>query len=75
MVLNNTIQTGDVNDVINWYKATPNREFRLGSKEFWRYHDERYVSVQQRFLMKNLDDEDADKTVSRDGNFVVRKQR
>lgn len=75
MVLNNTVQTGDVNDVINWYKATPSREFRLGSKEFWKYHDERYVSVEQRFLMKNGEDEDADKTVSRDGNFVVRKQR
>lgn len=75
MVLNNTIQTGDVNDVVNWYKATPNREFKLGSKEFWKYHDERYVSPTQRYLMNNSNDECEDRTVSRDGNFVVRKQR
>jgi hypothetical protein len=75
MVLNNTVQTGDVNDVINWYKATPDREFKLGSKEFWNYHDERYVSVQQRFLMNSINEEDGDKTVSSDGNFVVMKRR
>lgn len=74
MVLNNKVQTGNVNDVINWYKATPNRQFKLGSKEFWKYHTDRYVSVQERFLMKNIDDDD-EKTVSRDGQFVVRKQK
>lgn len=75
MVLNNTIQTGDVDDVINWYKATPDREFKLGSEEFWRYHNERYVSVQERFLMNNINREDEDRVVSQDGNFVVSRRR
>lgn len=75
MVLNNTIQTGNVNDVVNWYKATPDRQFRMGSKEFWRYHNERYVSVHERFLLKNTEDEHEEKTVSKDGQFVFRKQK
>lgn len=75
MVLNNKIQSCHVNDVVNWYKATPNRKFKLGSKEFWNYHDERYVTAQQRFLLKNSENKDDEKTVSRDGQFVIRKQR
>ena len=75
MVLNNMIQTGNVDDIINWYKATPGRKFKLGSKEFWNYHEERYISVEDRYLLRHVDDqEDDDKIVSRDGSFVVRKQ-
>ena len=75
LVLDNTVPSGDVNDVVNWYKATPDREFKLGSRDFWRYHDDRYVTVQQRYLMKNSHDDEEEKTVSRDGSFVVSKKR
>lgn len=74
LVLDNTVQSGVVDDVVNWYKATPNRDFRLGSEEFWTYHDDRYVSIQQRYLMRTSDPGDGERTVSRDGTFVVSKK-
>ncbi|CAM9604612.1 unnamed protein product [Ectocarpus fasciculatus] len=74
MVLNNMERSGNVNDVVNWYKATPGREFKFGDKEFWEYHNQRYVSVQQRFLMKN-DKKNSEKTTSRGGTFVFSKQK
>ncbi|CAM9214870.1 unnamed protein product, partial [Ectocarpus sp. 4 AP-2014] len=42
LILNNTVTGVLVNDTVNWYKATPNRVFKFGSKEFWKYHDARY---------------------------------
>lgn len=74
MVLNNKVRSVDVNEMVNWYKATPNREFKLGSREFWKYHHDVYLSEVDRFLLKNKGDEE-DKTVSKDGKFIVRKHK
>ncbi|CAN0521009.1 unnamed protein product [Ectocarpus sp. 12 AP-2014] len=71
LILNNTVTSVLVNDTVNWYKATPNRVFRFGSKEFWEYHDERYVSIQDRYLLQNRPA--ADTTMSSDGTFVIHK--
>lgn len=74
MVLNNTVQDVTVNEMVHWYKATPGREFRLGSKEFWKYHESRYISKEERYMMENVG-RDEDKTTSRDGSFVIHKER
>lgn len=72
LILNNTVTSVLVNDTVNWYKATPNRVFKFGSKEFWRYHDARYVSIQDRYLRQYKPN--ADTTRSRDGTFVIHKE-
>lgn len=71
LILNNTVTSVLVNDTVNWYKATPNRVFNFGSKEFWKYHDERYVSIQDRYMLQNMPN--ADTTRSSDGTFVIHK--
>lgn len=71
LVLDNTVASVLVNDTVNWYKATPNRNFRFGSKAFWKYHDDRYVSIQDRYLLKNKPS--VDTTRSSDGTFVIHK--
>ena len=72
MTLNNTVTSVLVNDTVNWYKATPNRVFKFGSKEFWKYHDARYVSIQDKYMLQNRPN--ADTTRSSDGTFVIYKE-
>lgn len=76
LVLDNLNSSTDVEDVVKWYKATPGRKFRLGSKEFWAYHDERYVSVKQRYLNAQEEKRKREKstTVSNNGDFVLKKR-
>lgn len=71
LILNNTETSALVNDTVNWYKATPNRIFKFRFKEVWEYHDERYVSIQDIYLLKNRPA--ADTTMSSDGTFVIHK--
>lgn len=73
LVLNNKVQTGIIDDTVNWYKATCGREFKLGSKEFWKNHNEKYVTDVDRYLMKNSQNED-NTMISNDGGVIVRKK-
>lgn len=38
LVLDNTSKSNKIEDCVFWYKATPNRDFKVGSKSLWEYH-------------------------------------
>ena len=45
LVLDNTKQTNNIEDVVFWYKATIRdgpRNFRMGHPEFWKFHKKHY---------------------------------
>ena len=42
IVLDNTCKSNNLADCIFWYRATPNRIFRIGSKLLWNKHEELY---------------------------------
>ena len=50
LVLDNTKPTTDIPQICFWYKATPNRRFRVGSREFWSFHEKWFVSDAERYL-------------------------
>lgn len=45
LVIDNTVQSNKLEDVVFWYKASSHSDFRLGSREYWE-------------MSKNLTDED-----------------
>ena len=47
LVVSNNAKSNKLEDQIFWYKASPHRDFKLGSKEFWE-------------MSKNLDSDDED---------------
>jgi hypothetical protein len=42
LVLDNTSKSTKVEDCVFYYKATPNRDYKLGSRDLWNYLDSRY---------------------------------
>jgi hypothetical protein len=42
LVLDNTSKSTKVEDCVFYYKATPNRDYKLGSKDLWSYLNSRY---------------------------------
>lgn len=42
MVLDNTSRSNKIEDCIYWYRAKPDREFKIGSKEIWEFHKKNY---------------------------------
>jgi len=42
LVLDNTSKSTRIEDCVFYYKATPNRHYKLGSKKLWTYLDSRY---------------------------------
>ena len=52
LVLDNTSRSNKIEDVVYWYKAKLHSpgSFRIGAKEFWQCHDNRYN--------RNYDDSD-----------------
>lgn len=42
LVIDNTSKSNKIEDVAFWYKANPNRDFKMGSAALWRYHDAKY---------------------------------
>jgi len=42
LVLDNTSRSNKISDCIYWYRAKPNRKFKIGSKELWNYHKNNY---------------------------------
>lgn len=76
MVLNNTIPSTQASDVCSWYKAKHGREFKMGSKEYWNYHNERFISDMDKYILESYGDEDtADITVTKDGKFSIKKEK
>jgi hypothetical protein len=35
IVIDNTVQSNKLEDIVFWYKADDHNEFRLGNREFW----------------------------------------
>lgn len=44
LVLDKTSKSNKIEDCVFWYKATPNRSFKIGSKDLWTYHNNHYDS-------------------------------
>ncbi len=42
LVLDNTSKSNRIEDQIFWYKADPNRKFRMGSPAMWAFHKKAY---------------------------------
>jgi hypothetical protein len=42
LVLDKTSKSNKIEDCVFWYKATPNRNFKIGSKALWDYHKSHY---------------------------------
>lgn len=42
LVLDNTKASNKIEDCVFWYKAEIRKDFRVGSKEYWEYHDQNY---------------------------------
>tara|TARA_Y100001970_G_scaffold267410_1_gene357420 strand:- start:395 stop:1183 length:789 start_codon:yes stop_codon:yes gene_type:complete len=45
LYIHNSVQSNRLEDCIFWYKARPDEipdNFRIGSKEFWKFHKDRY---------------------------------
>jgi len=42
LVLDNTSKSNNIQDCVFWYRAKPNRNFRIGSKELWKYCQKNY---------------------------------
>ena len=48
LVLDNTSRSNKISDCVFWYRAKPNRKFKIGSKELWNYHKKNYDSSNER---------------------------
>tara|TARA_E500000178_G_scaffold279695_1_gene279563 strand:- start:9198 stop:10046 length:849 start_codon:yes stop_codon:yes gene_type:complete len=42
MVLDNTSRSNKITDCVYWYRAKPDRKFKIGSKDIWNYHKKHY---------------------------------
>jgi hypothetical protein len=42
LVLDNTIKSNKIEDVVFWYKAKVDRKFKIGCKELWEHHRRNY---------------------------------
>jgi hypothetical protein len=42
LVLNNRTTSNKIEDVVFWYKAKPNRKFKIGSSQLWDHHRRNY---------------------------------
>lgn len=42
LVLDNTSKSNNIQDCVYWYRAKPERDFKIGSKELWKYCNKKY---------------------------------
>ena len=42
LVLDNTSKSNNIKDCVFWYRAKPERHFRIGSKELWNFNAKNY---------------------------------
>ena len=64
LVLDNTSRSNNIKDCVFWYKATPDRKFKVGTKELWKYCEKNYDETKA----KNIDE--CDKKLMRKKNTV-----
>lgn len=57
LVLDNTSKSNNIKDCVFWYRAKPDRNFKIGSKQLWAYCDKKYDKASE----KRLDEFDTDK--------------
>lgn len=55
LVLDNTSKSNKIEDCVFWYKAVPDRKYKIGSKKLWEFAKIHYK--------KNYDDENEDSSV------------
>jgi len=48
LVIDNTSKSNNITDCMYWYRARPNRKFRVGSKELWDYCSKKYDKDKKR---------------------------
>ena len=58
LVLDNTSKSNNIQDCVFWYRAKPNRKFKIGSKELWKYcqknYDEKKAKTVEEYDQKKL---------------------
>ena len=58
LVLDNTSKSNNIQDCVFWYRAKPNRNFKIGSKELWKYcqknYDEKKAKTVEEYDQKKL---------------------
>lgn len=47
LVLDNTSRSNKITDCVFWYRAKPDRKFKIGSKELWDFHKKNYSKENQ----------------------------
>ncbi len=60
-------------NVICWYKAKHGRKFKFGSKDFWKYHDDRYLTKVDRYLLSKKKKDDKEESCVKPGTIIVSK--
>tara|TARA_Y100000022_G_C13258565_1_gene381229 strand:- start:3460 stop:4284 length:825 start_codon:yes stop_codon:yes gene_type:complete len=70
LVLDNTSKSNNIQDCVYWYKAKPNRTFKIGSKELWKYCEKKY----DRNKAKDTDDYDEKKLKKKNTPSVTVKK-
>jgi hypothetical protein len=70
LVLDNTSRSNRIQDCVFWYKAKPNRKFKIGSKELWKYCSKNYDDKKS----KEIDECDTKKLKKKNTPTVVVKK-
>lgn len=42
LVIDNTVQSNKIDDIVFWYKASSHEDFKVGSYKFWKYANKNY---------------------------------
>lgn len=66
LVIDNTSKSNKIEDCVYWYKATPNRKYKIGCKELWEYASKHFDD--------NFDNSDEDSKPARKQTVVVKKK-
>lgn len=40
MVINNTVNSSRIEDMVFWYKAEPHDDFKVGAEQYWQFNDQ-----------------------------------
>lgn len=65
LVLDNTCRSNKIEDAVFWYKATPNRVYKIGCPQIWEYSKKHYN--------KDYDNENENEDDGKEGNVIHQK--
>ena len=74
VVLDNTKPSTDISKIVFWYKANPERVFKVGSKEFWAYHNKWFLSDEERYI-RERDMKKSNSSTKNKSAVVLKKQK